>query len=273
MRTQRILVVIILIIALSGCSKNPPSGKKSNREENGVESISYKVVKTYPHDIRSYTEGFLFHENQLFESTGSPENYPEARSVIGIVDLETGRMDIKAELDRQKYFGEGILFFKDKIYQLTYKNQTGFIYDSKTYKMTGSFSYPNKEGWGLTTDGKSIIMSDGTNFITFLDPDSLKATKKVDVKFKGASILYINELEYINGFIYANIWTTHNIARIDPSSGIITGIIDLSTLYSEAKKKYHLSESTNGIAYDSLKDRILVTGKFWPSIYEIEFAH
>jgi glutamine cyclotransferase len=139
--------------------------------------------------------------------------------------------------------------------------------------MTGSFSYPNKEGWGLTTDGRSIMMSDGTNFITFLDPDSLKATKKLDVTFKGASVLYINELEYINGFIYANIWTTNNIVRIDPSTGRITGIIDLSPLYAESKKKYHLSESTNGIAYDSLKDRILVTGKFWPSIYEIEFAH
>jgi glutamine cyclotransferase len=273
MRSHRILVVTILIIALSGCSKNPPSDKKNNHDESGVESISYKVVKTYPHDTGSYTEGFLFHENQLFESTGSPENYPEARSVIGIVDPGTGQLDIKAELDRQKYFGEGILFFKDKIYQLTYKNQTGFIYDSKTYKLTGSFSYPNREGWGLTTDGKSIIMSDGTNILTYLDPDSLKATKKLNVTFNGASVLYINELEFIKGYIYANIWTTNNIARIDPATGKVTGIINLSSLYAEAKKKYRLSESTNGIAYDSLSDRVLITGKFWPTIYEIKFSY
>jgi glutamine cyclotransferase len=273
MLSQLYIVAAIFVITLSGCTKNQSPGKKGNPGLNSIESIAFKVVKTYPHDTGSYTEGFLFHENQLFESTGSPENYPGARSVIGIVDLETGRTDIKVELDRKLYFGEGILIFRGKIYQLTYKNQTGFIYDSKSYKMTGTFSYPNKEGWGLTTDGKSIIMSDGTNFITFLDPDSLKATKKLDVTFKGASVLYINELEYINGFIYANIWTTNNIARIDPSTGIITGIIDLSSLFAEAKKKYHLSESTNGIAYDSLNDRILVTGKFWPSIYEIKFAH
>jgi glutamine cyclotransferase len=270
MRTLRTLVVFILIIGISGCTNNPPSGKINNQ---GVESINFKVVRTYPHDTGAYTEGFLFHEDKLFESTGSPENYPQARSVIGIVDLETGQLDVKIELDRQKYFGEGILFFRDRIYQLTYKNQTGFIYDAKTYKLTGSFTYPNKEGWGLTTDGKSIIMSDGTNFITYLDTDSLKATKKLDVTFKGASVLYINELEYINGFIYANIWTTNNIVRIEPATGKITGIIDLSTLYAEAKKKYRLSESTNGIAYDSLKDRIVVTGKFWPTIYEIKFEH
>jgi len=213
----------------------------------------------------------LFHDNQLFESTGSPEEFPDTKSVFGNVDLKTGKIEVKAELDRQKYFGEGILFFKDKIFQLTYKNQIGFIYDAKTYKNIGSFSYSNKEGWGLTTDGKNIIMSDGTNLITYLDPDSLKPTKTLGITFNGSSALYINELEYINGFIYANIWTTSNIAKIDPQTGKIVGIIDISSLYLEAKKKNSMSEATNGIAYDKSDGRIFVTGKFWPTIYQIKF--
>jgi glutamine cyclotransferase len=265
-------IFIAVFISLFGCKEKSPVGIR-NRNNNLIESIDFKVVKTYPHDTGAYTEGFLFHDNQLFESTGSPEDFPEARSVFGPVDLKTGKIEVKAELDRNIYFGEGILFFKDKIYQLTYKNQIGFIYDSKTFKQTGTFKYSNKEGWALTTDGKHIIMSDGTNVITFLDTDSLSVIRKLNVTFNGQSALYMNELEYINGYIYANIWTTKNIAKIDPESGKIVGIIDLSSLYAEAVKKNPGAESTNGIAYDKTTDRIFVTGKFWPEIYQIKFSH
>jgi glutamine cyclotransferase len=264
--------IIIGLIFLCGCTNNSPAGKKK-RSDNQIESINFKVVKTFPHDIGSFTEGFLFHDNQLFESTGSPEEFPATRSVFGPVDLKTGKIDVKAELDRNIYFGEGILFFRDKIYQLTYKNQVGFIYDSKTYKQTGTFKYSNKEGWALTTDGKSIIMSDGTNVITYLDPDSLHVIRKLNITFNGQSALYMNELEYINGYIYANIWTTKNIAKIDPSSGKVVGIIDLSSLYAEAVEKNPGAEATNGIAYDESKDKIFVTGKFWPKIFQIKFPH
>jgi len=269
-----IFKIFALIVLISGCSDNKKSGKPSHLNSAGqIEAINYSVIKTWPHDRGSYTEGFLFHDNQLFESTGSPENYPDTRSLFGIVDLKTGKIEVKAELDRNKYFGEGIVFFGDKLIQLTYQTQTGFIYDAKTFKQTGTFTYANKEGWGLTTDGKFIIMSDGTSTITYLDPGSLKPIKKFEVTFNGSPALYINELEFINGYIYANIWTTSNIAKIDPGNGKVTGIIDLSKLLSEAKKENPESEATNGIAYDRTTDRIFVTGKFWPYIYQIKFPH
>jgi len=270
----RSIIIFLLIWIVAGCTNSKQPVKKGIRiSDNSIQSISFSVVKTYPHNTESFTEGLLFHDNQLFESTGSPDEFPKTRSVIGIVDFKTGKIDIKVELDRNKYFGEGIVFFNDKLFQLTYLNQTGFIYDSKTYKQTGTFTYSNKQGWGMTTDGKSIIMTDGTNVITYWDPDSLKVVKTLDITFNGSSALYMNELEYINGFLYANIWTTNNIAKIDPQNGRIIGIIDLSSLYLNAKKKYPLSEATNGIAYDSVKDRIFVTGKFWPFIYQIKFPH
>jgi glutamine cyclotransferase len=271
---HRFLIIIAIILISQGCTNNPVTEKRAgHRFDNQIQTIKFSVVKTYPHDSGSFTEGFIFHNNQLFESTGSPDDFPETRSVFGIVDLKTGKIDIKAELDRNKYFGEGIVFLRDRIYQVTYENQTCFVYDAETYAKVDSFKYKNKEGWGLTTDGKSIIMSDGTNIITWLDPDSLNVIKTLNITFNGASALYMNELEYINGYLYSNIWTTDNIAKIDPKTGRIVGIIDLSPLYVEAKKKYALSEATNGIAFDSSHNRIFVTGKFWPVIYQIEFPH
>lgn len=270
---MRYLHFIFLIISiLTSCGGNAHY-KKAVNTNSSVSSIQYSVVKTYPHDTESFTEGFLFHDNKLYESTGSPENFPDARSVIGTVNLKTGKIDVKAELDRKKYFGEGILFFNERLYQLTYKNQTGFIYDAITFQRIDTFSYSNKEGWGMTTDGKSIIMSDGTNSITYWDPVSLKETKKLNVTFNGSSALYINELEYINGYIYANVWTTNNIVKIDPADGRIMGIMDLTSLFLKAAKEYRLSEATNGIAYDPEKDKIYVTGKFWPCIFQIDFDH
>jgi glutaminyl-peptide cyclotransferase len=270
---HRLLIIIIIIKISVACTNNSHSGKIPVNSSHTIESINFKVIRTYPHDTKSFTEGFLFYNHQLFESTGSPEEFPKTKSVFGIVDLNTGIIDIKAELDKNSYFGEGIVILKGKIFQVTYKNQIGFIYDLKSYKKIGSFKYSNKEGWGLTSDGKNIIMSDGTNIITYLNPDSLNVVKTLNVTFNGSSALYMNELEFINGYIYANIWTTNNIAKIDPDTGIIVGIIDLSSLFYEAKKAYPGSEATNGIAYDSAKDRIFVTGKFWPTIYQIKFPH
>lgn len=267
----RILKILVLIVISVGCTNISHSSKKSINNSHQIQSISFKVIKTYPHDTESFTEGLLFYDNQLFESTGSPDEFPNTRSVFGIVDLNTGKIDIKVELNRNTYFGEGIVIFGGKIFQVTYKNQIGFIYDLKSYKKIGSFKYSNKEGWGLTSDGKNIIMSDGTNVITYLDPDSLKVVKTLNLTFNGSPALDANELEFIDGYLYANIWTTNNIAKIDPKTGIIVGIIDLSSLFYEAKKAYPGSEATNGIAYDSKKDKIFVTGKFWPYLFEIKF--
>jgi glutaminyl-peptide cyclotransferase len=270
----RLLITLLIGLILSGCNNNSKSSKKTNiKNINGTPIIEYSIKKNLPHSTDSYTEGFIFHDDKLYESTGSPEEYPNPRSVIGIVNLKTGKIDVKVEIDRNKYFGEGILFFNNKLYQLTYKNQLGFIYDSKTFKQIGTFTYANKEGWGMTSDGKSIIMSDGTNFITYWDPENLKEIKKINITYNGASALYANELEYINGYIYANVWTTNYIAKIDTADGKIVGLIDLTSLFQRAKRENPLSEATNGIAYDSKKDRVFVTGKFWPYIFEIKFQH
>lgn len=268
---NRIIITILITILIIGCNNNTDTNNKSsNRSINGITLIEYSVNKSYPHSIDSYTEGLLFHDNKLFESTGSPENYPNTRSVIGIVDLKTGEIDVKIEIDRNKYFGEGILIFNNKLYQLTYKNQIGFIYDLQSFGQIKTFNYSNIEGWGMTTDGSSIIMSDGTNFLTYWDPDSLHVTKRLNITYNGSSALYANELEYINGFIYANIWTTNYIAKIDPDNGEIVGLIDLTSLFLKARNENPLSEATNGIAYNSKKDKLLVTGKFWPYIFEIK---
>lgn len=233
--------------------------------------IKYTIENKFPHDINSFTEGFLFHDNKLYESTGSPDNLPQTKSVFGDVDLKTGKINVKVELDRNTYFGEGIVFLNDKVFQVTYKNQLGFVYDAKTFKQIGTFNYTNREGWGLTTDGKSIIMSDGTSYLTYFNPTSYAVTKVVDVAENNYVVEHLNELEYINGFIYANIWTTNTIVKIDPSTGNVVAKLDLSGLMQEAKTQNPYSLEMNGIAYDSINKKVLVTGKMWPTIYKIKF--
>lgn len=250
----------------------PPAQAPVKKE--AVPFLSYKLTATFPHDTGAYTEGFFVHDGELYESTGSPEYIPHTRSVLGIVDRKTGKINVKAELDRSKYFGEGIVLFKDKIYQLTYLAQTGFIYDAKTFKRSGEFHYANKEGWGLTTDGSSLIMSDGTNMLTYLDPATLKPTRTITVNtFDVDAPDYLNELEYIKGFIYANIWKTNYIAKIDPATGNIKALLDLSGLEEKANKIYANTEMMNGIAYDAATDKIFITGKMWPLTFEITFDH
>lgn len=241
--------------------------------EKFVPTIDYTIAETLPHDTNSYTEGLLFHDNQLFESTGSPQNLPATKSILGPVDPKTGKITIKAELDKKEYFGEGIVFFKDKLYQLTYTTQIGFIYDAKTFKQVGRFNFSNTEGWGLTTDGHYIIMSDGTNVLTYLDPATLKPAKTLNVRNAGYAEDYLNELEFINGFIYANIWTKNYIVKIDPANGDVIGILDLSILRDKAKSKHAQADVVNGIAYDPSTDKVYVTGKLWPEIYQINFKH
>ncbi len=268
-----IFLPLCLLLGCTDASETKEIKKKEFVSGNTVPIINYTVVATFPHDTLSFTEGFLFHEGNLFESTGSPDNIPYTKSVFGIVDLKTGKIDAKAELDRKIYFGEGIVFLKDKIYQLTYQNQLCFVYNSKTFKKFGQFTYQNKEGWGLTTDSTNIIMSDGTDKLTYFDPTTFKIIKILSVSENGFAADYVNELEYINGFIYANIWRTNNIVKIDPVNGKIVGKIDLVSLNYEARNKYNGAEVLNGIAFHSTSNKIYVTGKLWPTIYQIEFPH
>ena len=277
MNYLKISTAIVIATIFSSCETDKPKDIKKVDTSTIVEVpetpiISYTLVNTYPHDLNAFTEGFLFHEGKLFESTGAPENLPQTKSLFGIVDLKNGKIDTKVEIDKSIYFGEGISILNNKIYQLTYKNQTAFVYDAKTYKPIGKYSYQNREGWGLTNDGKNLIMSDGSNYLTYFD-QNFNVTKTLDVSENGYAVDYLNELEYINGFIYANIYQSHEIVKIDPSTGNVVGKLNLTSLFQTSKTKDINSLETNGIAYDSISDKILVTGKMWPSMYEIKFQH
>ncbi len=271
------LIISLVVISIVITSCEPENPKENNvvppvtNNASEIPQISYSVENQFPHDINSFTEGFLFHDGKLYESTGATENLPQTKSLFGEVDLKTGKIDVKAELDRNIYFGEGIAFLNGKVFQLTYKNQMGFIYDGKTFKNIGKFTYTNREGWGLTTDGKSLIMSDGTSYITYLDPTSFAVTKTLDVAENNYVVENINELEFIKGFIYANIWMTNIIVKIDPNTGDVVAKIDLNDLARQSKEKHPGSLEMNGIAYDSISNKIVVTGKMWPTIYEIKF--
>jgi glutamine cyclotransferase len=279
MKRSRHLKISVLTFAtvflLLSCEREKPVEKNLPVEENPPAKTTPVIHWTrgseLPHDSTSFTEGFLFHNQQLFESTGSPEYLPQTHSLFGPVDLKTGKIEKKAELDRNRFFGEGIAFINGKIIQLTYRTQIAFIYDEKTYRNLGQFSYYSREGWGLTTNGRELIMSDGSNLLTFIDPNNYQTTKTIMVSENNLAVDYLNELEYIKGYIYANVWMSNSIVKIDPESGEVVAKMDLSDLANEAKKLYPGSLEMNGIAYDSLAGKILVTGKMWPKIYEIKF--
>ncbi len=234
--------------------------------------LNYSIVNTLPHDSTAFTEGFLFDNGILYESTGATPELPQTRSLFGSVDLKTGRISVKAELDKNKYFGEGICFLNNKVFQLTYKNQIGFIYDAKTFKPKGQFGYLSKEGWGMTTNGKDLIMSDGTNSLTFLNPETFQINKTLSVSENNFAVDNLNELEYIKGFIYANIYTTHKIVKINPETGNVVAKMDVEDLFLNAQKRYPYAKETNGIAYDSIQNKVYVTGKLWPCMFEIKLA-
>jgi glutamine cyclotransferase len=269
-----LLTFTLTLCFLSACKNNTTeSGENNTALTTSTLILNFAVINSFPHDTSLFTEGFLVHDGQLLESTGSPKEFASTRSHIGIMDLKTGKLDKKVELDKSKYFGEGIAVIKNKIYQLTYKNKIGFIYSRKTFKQIGKFSYANLEGWGLTTNGKELIMSDGTESLTFLNPDNLQPIRTLRITDNGLPLKDLNELEYIKGFIYANVWMTNYIAKIDPSNGNVVGKLDLSSLNNEAKNKNPNADVLNGIAYDSTSDKIYITGKLWSNIYQINFTH
>lgn len=264
------MIFLFGLAALIGCNDSKDTNANAPATQAAsLPAISYTLDATYPHDTTSFTEGLLFHDGQLYEATGAPDEMPQTRSLFGTVDLHTGHITPKAEIDRKKYFGEGIVFLNGKVYQLTYQTKVGFVYDAKTFQKLGQFTFPSAEGWGMTTDGKSLIMSDGTDVLTWLDPQTFATVKVVHVSDMNGPVQNVNELEYINGAIYANIYTTNRIIRIDPSNGNVTAAIDLSALADQARSKYSGSLEMNGIAYDSTSGKMYVTGKMWPEIYAI----
>lgn len=271
-----VCATICILLVFSSCDETPKTTIKTETvktQESTVAEIPYSVLSTSPHDPSSFTEGFLFHNGQLFESTGATPELSQTKSLFGIVDLLTGKINTKAELDKSIYFGEGIVVLKNKIYQVTYKNQIGFIYDATTFKKVGQFNYSNKEGWGLTTDGTSIIMSDGSNVLTYFNPEGMTVTKTLSISNNGYAEDYLNELEYINGFIYANVWLKNYLVKINPNDGKVVGIIDLTAIDGKERVTNASAREMNGIAFDSISNKVYISGKMWANIYQIDFAH
>lgn len=223
--------------------------------------MTYEVLNVFPHDPQAFTQGLVFYEGYLYESTGL-----YGRSSLRQVDLETGEVLRKVDLS-EEYFAEGLVLYKDRFFQLTWREGIGFIYDLDEFSLLDQFDYQT-EGWGLTHDGEHLIMSDGTDNLYFLDPNTLQITETVEVTFMGEEIVRLNELEYIRGEIYANIWRTDYIVRIDPTTGDVLGWIDLRGILPEALRTSE-TDVLNGIAYDQESGRLFVTGKFWPELYEI----
>lgn len=266
------LLVFVGCSVLTACNDTPKSASEANERIAATPLLHYTVVKTYPHDTNAFTEGLQMYAGKLYESTGSPKELPQTQSIIGEVDLASGKIQTKVELDRDQYFGEGIVFLKDKLYQLTYLSKKGFIYDARTFKPLGTFTFPSKEGWGLTTDGTYLIMSDGTQNLTYLDPATFAVVKVLTVTDEEGAVINLNELEYVNGHMYANVYTTATIVKISPETGQVMGKIDLSSLQQDAKSKYPQALEMNGIAFDSTSGNWYVTGKLWPNIYEIKVS-
>ena len=257
-------IVMMTTLLLSGC------GSKGTTETTRDSlALDYTVVNTLPHNPSAFTQGLIVYDNKVIESTGGDESTGHAGdSWIAEVDPATGDHHKKVTLEGQ-YFGEGITVLNNKIYQLTWKSKIGFIYDARTYKKTGDFHY-NTEGWGITHDNQYLIMSDGSEKIYFLDSVTQKEVKSIRVTDGGNAVKNLNELEYINGYIFANVWQTDVIVKVDPATGKVVGRIDLRTLADRARSMYQEAEVLNGIAYDKNSKSILVTGKHWPQAYLIK---
>jgi glutamine cyclotransferase len=230
-----------------------------------VPTYGYHIVHAYPHDPGAFTEGLFYLDGFIYESTGL-----EGRSSIRKEKLDTGEV-LQSRPIPPQYFGEGIVAWKDRLIELTWRSHMGFVYDLKTFAPLAQFQYPG-EGWALTRDDHRLIMSDGTSELRFIDPDSLKEIGRVRVTDEGRPVDQLNELEYVKGEVYANIWQTNRIARIDPATGKVVGWIDLTGLLSDADRGNAPVDVLNGIAYDAKSDRLFVTGKLWPKLFEIKLV-
>lgn len=242
----------------------PTPTRTTTAAPGSVPVWSYVVLEEYPHDVAAFTQGLVYEDGFLYEGTGL-----RGRSSLRRVVPETGEV-VQSHVLADQYFGEGITIYWDRIYQLTWQSNVGFIYDWETFEPIDEFSYPT-EGWGLTHDGEYLIMSDGTATLHFLDPETLEEVWQVEVRDESGPVWRLNELEYIYGEVYANVWQTDLIARIDPDDGMVLGWIDLTGLLPTEERVQRV-DVLNGIAYDLAGDRLFVTGKLWPKMYVIDLV-
>ena len=229
-----------------------------------VPVVGYRIVNTYPHDPRAFTQGLVFADDALYEGTGL-----RGPSSLRKVDLKTGNILQVRQLPA-RFFGEGITIYGNRVIQLTWRARVGFVYDRQTFQLLHTFNYPT-EGWGITHDGRSLIMSDGTSTLYLLDPQTFQEVDRLEVHTRDGPVSRLNELEYVQGEIYANVWKTDRIARISPQTGEVLGWIDLEGLL-KPEDRYRRIDVLNGIAYDVKNDRLFVSGKLWPKLFEIELV-
>ena len=252
------------LLLLMGTIGFLPGQRRDGAGGHNVPTYGFQVVRSYPHDRAAFTQGLIVRDGFFYEGTGL-----NGRSSLRKVKLDTGEVVRLKALDPQ-YFGEGITEWQGTLLQLTWQSEIGFVYDAVTFERTKTFSYKG-EGWGLTHDGRRLILSDGTPTLRFLDPATFKETGAVTVRDARGRVEDLNELEFVKGEIFANVWQTDRIARIDPKDGRVTGWIDLSGLLSAAERGTP-DAVLNGIAYDAAADRLFVTGKLWPRVFEIKLV-
>jgi len=265
------LMLLAWTFAAAGCgptvtsdSGSFPNSKSESLSTAPTPTFTFHIVRTYPHDPNAYTQGLAYDDGRLYEGTGQ-----RGRSSLRLVDLETGEV-LQIHHLHERYFGEGIVLYEGRIVQLTWQSNLGFVYEQESFKKLLEFPYTT-EGWGITYDGQRLIMSDGSATLYFRDPQNFEETGRITVHDQGRPVYQLNELEFVHGKVYANVWQTDTIAEIDPASGNVTGWIDLSGLlaYMDLSRPIDV---LNGIAYDSENDRLFVTGKLWPKLFEIELV-
>lgn len=266
---QRIFSLIVIVCLLASCkdSSNRENNQNSTSAIAAPAVLNYTVINEFPHDTSSFTEGLIWLNGTFLESTGL-----EGHSKLLQTKLETGKA-IKQHVLESQYFGEGIAVLNNKIYQLTYKEHKVFVYDMNFNKLPQEFEWPY-EGWGMTTDGKSLIIDTGGSNIYFVNPETFKIERTLGVVNNNGYVSMVNELEYVDGYLYANIWTTNDIIKINVQTGLVEAKADMTDLIKNSRqhKNVNISENyLNGIAYNAEKKTFYVTGKNWPSLFEIKF--
>ncbi|HYC39036.1 MAG TPA: glutaminyl-peptide cyclotransferase [Chitinophagaceae bacterium] len=255
---------LLLLGAVAAC-KNGENGQENGDKPQPPASISYSIVRTYPHDTASFTQGLVIYKGKLYEGTGE-----YGHSKVLRVDLKSGNIEKQVALDK-RYFGEGITILNDTVYQLTWQNNVVFVYTLPDFKKVKELPLQT-QGWGITTDGNQLIVSDGSSTLYYYQPGNFSLIRKQEVTEGGSFAFNLNELEYIDGYVYANQWQAPYILKIDPGTGKIVAKADLTEVWDRVRAREKKADVPNGIAYDTASKKMYVTGKFWPELYEIQFS-
>jgi glutamine cyclotransferase len=269
-----IIAAVVVVLAVAGAallrsdSKEPGAAPEPTRPAGAAaqtapaRQAAYRVVNSYPHDPEAFLQGLVYHDGNFYESTGL-----QGRSSLRLVDFPSGKVEKMINLSPE-FFGEGLAVVGDRLVQLTWTTRKGFVYDRESFRLLREFSYQT-EGWGITYDGKHLVMSDGTNQLTFLDPETFEPVRRLRVTMDGRPLNQLNELEFIQGEIWANVWQQDIIVRIDPESGRVTSFLNLRGILRPEMRTGN-EDVLNGIAYDEHEKRIFVSGKLWPRVFEIQ---